>query len=244
MDLALITAPARVAKHAIHWFREALFPVFCFGCEQEGSWLCGECEKLRPTYPIQRCIFCAEVSAFGKTCNSCARTHALEGVTVLGRYREWIWRNLIRTWKYSSARDLDKIIENIVAHADFAPLLTATKSSCLVPVPLARRRQNDRGFNQAEVIGIMIAKLTNTPVVHGLARTRHTAPQSEVSAEERAVNVADAFQATEAVRGQDCLLIDDIVTSGATLEEAAKTLKRAGAKSVWALTLVRSDLVD
>src|SRR3989338_9643675 len=106
-----------VAGRVWRWFREALFPVFCFGCGQEGSWICAECWAVRPPVAIQRCAFCGVVSAHGETCAGCRRRHRLHGLTVRGVYREWVWRELIRSWKYGSARDLDVYANRLLGEA-------------------------------------------------------------------------------------------------------------------------------
>src|SRR3989338_604875 len=102
-----ILAETKIASAANiwKWFREALFPVFCFGCGQEGKWICASCWSERPLVAIQRCVFCAVVSPQGETCASCRRRHRLGGLTVRGVYREWVWRDLMHSWKYTCARD-------------------------------------------------------------------------------------------------------------------------------------------
>jgi ComF family protein len=112
----------------------------------------------------------------------------------------------------------------------------------LVPVPLHNRRLRQRGFNQSALIANELSKLTTLPKVETcLSRLKNSPPQARTAtANERRRNVADAFACVdERLNGKRVLLIDDVCTSGATLEACAAALKLAGALSVWGLTLAR-----
>jgi len=112
----------------------------------------------------------------------------------------------------------------------------------LVPVPLHPRRLRERGYNQSSLLAVELGRLTSWPVVEGaLLRIKNTPPQTKTkSAEERRRNVAGAFSCLgRRLSGRCVLLIDDVCTSGATLDACATALKRAGAASVWGLTLAR-----
>jgi ComF family protein len=111
-------------------------------------------------------------------------------------------------------------------------------ASCVVPVPLHPSRRRERGFNQARDL----ARHLGLPVVEALARVRRTAPQTELSAEERRTNLDGAFATSRRVRkliGATIVLVDDVSTTGATLEACAQTLRNAGVKEVLALTAAR-----
>ncbi len=112
----------------------------------------------------------------------------------------------------------------------------------LVPVPLHRQRLRERGYNQSSLLAQGIGKLTSLPVVDDcLIRQRHALPQARTqTVEERRSNVADAFTCRDhGLKDKQVLLIDDVATSGATLDACAVALKAAGATSVWGLTLAR-----
>jgi len=107
----------------------------------------------------------------------------------------------------------------------------------LLPVPLHRSRLSERGFNQAREIALPIARGLGLPLRDGLARrSRATAPQTLLSGPEPRRNLCDAFD-VRSVAGMSLLLVDDVTTSGATLTELARALKRAGARQVWGLTV-------
>ncbi|GAG41307.1 unnamed protein product, partial [marine sediment metagenome] len=112
----------------------------------------------------------------------------------------------------------------------------------LVPVPLHQKRLRERGYNQSRLLTKELGKLINLPVVDScLIRQRHTPPQARTpTVKERRSNVADAFTCRDhRLRDKQVLLIDDVSTSGATLDACAAALKAAGATSVWGLVLAR-----
>ena len=116
------------------------------------------------------------------------------------------------------------------------------QATCIVPVPLHPDRQRERGYNQSELLARRVGLLAGIPVYpHALRRVRATAAQMTLNAAERSANVAGAFRCDDpAVRGATVLLIDDVCTTGATLEACAQALKAAGAAEVHGLTLART----
>ena len=112
----------------------------------------------------------------------------------------------------------------------------------LVPVPLHRRKLRERGYNQSQLLARELGKLIDLPMVDDcLTRQKHAPPQARTSTiDERRTNVADAFACHDyRLRDKQVLLIDDVATSGATLDACASTLKASGASSVWGLTLAK-----
>lgn len=110
----------------------------------------------------------------------------------------------------------------------------------IVPIPLHSERERRRGYNQSYLLAREIALFQNLPLWYNvIERTRATQPQVELDAPARRENVREAFAATEAVAGARVLLIDDVCTTGATMDACGMALKARGAKSVWGLALAR-----
>jgi ComF family protein len=122
--------------------------------------------------------------------------------------------------------------------------LTPTDLSidAIVPVPLHPIRQRQRGYNQAALLATEVGAQLQYPVIQDvLVRTKATAPQVELGAQERRANVRDAFRCTgNGLSGKRVMLIDDVCTTGSTLESVCTTLREAGTLSVWAYTLARA----
>jgi ComF family protein len=117
----------------------------------------------------------------------------------------------------------------------------ASQATCIVPVPLGARRRRSRGYNQSAILARALAASSCVPVVYGLRRVRETAPQSDLPLDARRANVDACFRAGRTFCGL-CLLVDDVVTSGETVRQAALALLGRGAASVVVVALARTPL--
>jgi ComF family protein len=116
------------------------------------------------------------------------------------------------------------------------------EGAAILSVPLGRRRRLARGYDQAALLAEHVARATRRPRLHRvLRRTRETPPQVGKTRNQRMRNVEGAFAATAAVAGKDLVLVDDVVTTGATADACARALKRSGARSVWVLAAARAE---
>ena len=149
---------------------------------------------------------------------------------------EGVLRELIHLYKYGRVRSLARPLSALLARA----LPRDEAFDAAVPVPLYWRRRLQRGFNQAELLARGLSKRTGIPVVRGLGRVRPTPAQAGLATSARRQNVARAFRARN-VRGMRILLIDDVMTTGATAASCALALKQAGARRVALLTVARVD---
>lgn len=150
---------------------------------------------------------------------------------------------MILAYKYRFIRELREPLADILmryfVHA-FLPLLP--DKLVFTPIPLTARRFRWRGFNQADDLAGLLSQKTGIIVDNLLLRTSHRKPQKEVAyRKERFENVRDVFRVRDEaqVRDRHIIIVDDVTTSGATLESAGRTLKDAGAKSVWGLVIAR-----
>jgi ComF family protein len=148
-------------------------------------------------------------------------------------------RQAIHELKYRNLRALAVLLARLLG--DYLASYPVP-GEVLVPVPLHQKRLRERGYNQSRLLAQELGKLTNLPVVADcLIRQRHAPPQARTATvDERRSNVADAFSCRDRrLQDKQVLLIDDVSTSGATLDACAKALKEAGAASVWGLVLAR-----
>lgn len=197
-------------------------------------------------YVERRGTFCAPCMRRLSTVHALARAAEmmtyLDGIWAFAHYREAV-RDLLRALKYQKQRSaLPALHTLLVAGEDVLDDLP--RPLVAVPVPLAPKRQRKRGFNQAEEIFAPWLAAHGIALRPLLVRTRETAPLYEHTRTERQRELRGAFAlaADADAAGRDILLVDDIMTSGATLTECARTLKRAGARRVYAFVLASEHL--
>ncbi|GAB4526541.1 MAG: hypothetical protein Kow0063_00920 [Anaerolineae bacterium] len=151
-------------------------------------------------------------------------------------------RKAIHLFKYRNQHAIAPVLAGLMAdfwHANPLP------ADLLIPVPLHPARQRERGYNQADLLARALGDMINLPVITaGFKRVRHTQPQMSLGAADRRDNVQDAFaylpRADNEVSGQQVVLIDDVCTTGSTMEACSLALKAAGASVVWGFTLARA----
>jgi len=185
------------------------------------------------------CPKCGRPQSSAILCPSCVGWQAeIDGIRSPFRF-EGVIRQAIHELKYRNLRAIARLFAQWLN--DY---LTANPvpGEVLVPVPLHRKRLRERGYNQSTLLAQELGKLNNLPVVDDcLIRHRHSLPQARTTTvEERRSNVAGAFSCRDGrLKSKQILLIDDVSTSGATLDACARALKEAGATSVWGLVLAR-----
>jgi ComF family protein len=218
---------------------------------------CDDCWRAVRLITPPICQACGEPLAFGRValpdeqppalpvrCAACsARRPRIEIARAVGPY-EGTLRHLVHALKFEGRRSLAPRLGALV-RVRCAPVLD--RADAVVPVPLHPRREWTRGFNQAEVI----ARELGVPVWRALRRTRHTSSQSTLAAAERWRNVAGAFALRRGFRGRGrqsalngarVVLVDDVQTTGATLDSCAEVLDHAGVDEVRAVTVARAVL--
>lgn len=136
----------------------------------------------------------------------------------------------------------DLFYEGIIQKEEFHKILNP-KKAILVPIPLYHARERKRGYNHAHILAQELSRKLNLPIIKVLKRIRNTKTQVDLGKEERKKNLKDAFEIdsklVSQIKGKQIFLVDDIFTTGSTLLETAKVLKKNGAESVWGLTLAR-----
>jgi ComF family protein len=143
----------------------------------------------------------------------------------------------IKAWKFRRRLDYTPAFVAVLIEALAA---LPERPDALLPVPLHWHRQALRGFNQADELAVPLARSLGIPVLRNVRRVRHTPPQSELGAGERRKNLNAAFRLCDRIRARHVLLVDDVVTTGATSMELARAALRAGAEKVSVLAVARS----
>lgn len=204
-----------------NWLIDLVFPPVCI-CGRVDYQFCADCLKELQRFPI------AARAVAGDTLNGLASTGIYAGI--LGQ--------AIRAFKYEGVTGLD---ERLAERLKRAYEGTDWSLDLIIPVPLAKKRLDERGYNQSALLGACMGDLCAIPCRSDfMRRIRETDQQARLSGEQRMANVRDAFVASDAVKGLAILLIDDVVTTGSTLNECARVLKRSGADAVYGLTVGRA----
>lgn len=225
----------------LDWLRrglDLLFPPRCVGCSRLGEWFCNDCRALVESVPQPICPRCGRSVSAERLCLQCQVNSDLLNGSRSVALHDGVLKKAIHHFKYQRRQQLATILgEMLFTYWQSADL----PADLVIPVPLHKSRQKKRGFNQAGLLAAVLAQRSELPLdeTH-LIRTRATRPQVGLGVEERRDNVSDAFSWTgDGLDGIGVLLVDDVCTTGATLEACALALRYAGVDSVWALTLAR-----
>jgi ComF family protein len=226
-----------------------LYPPVCTLCggrTPAGEYLCEQCESKAMRIVAPFCQQCSEpfegaiTTAFA--CANCAhRTIHFDAAVAAYRGRG-IVRQIIHDFKYGRQIHLRHLVARWLCAAFNDERLQGRQFDVIVPVPLHPTRQRERGFNQARLLAELLSARISVPCKLVLERIRYTTTQTALDRTERMENLHNAFRLRKNanVRGLQVLLIDDVLTTGSTLSECARVLKRAGANCVYAATAARA----
>ena len=258
----LATLKQRAAT-AARTFADLLYPPACPVCAvavTPDAGLCADCTEAAPRLEPPFCAVCswpfpapaggAALSTLGlhRTCANCYGRDFAFDCAVSARRHDGAVRDLIVRFKYRGEQHLRRPLSAWLAEAFADPRLARRPADALVPVPLHPRRLRERGYNQAEECARALGRRVRLPVWPVLRRARYTGTQTLLSREERARNLTGAFALAGGWRarrwrhgldGTDVLLVDDVFTSGATVDACARVLLAGGAASVRVLTIAR-----
>lgn len=221
---------------------DLLFPKRCLGCGRVGKYFCDSCRKGVTSIANNeaRCPMCGKPAIDGVTHPRCQTRYSLDGLTSFFRY-DGVIRQAVKTLKYRCVSDLADEFVSLISNS-YLNEVTKLQSNdvTLIPIPLHRSRLMERGFNQAEVLGRLVAEKLHIPITTDiLKRVKKTVPQVAMKKKgARLKNMEGVFSVCSESPGR-VVLFDDVFTTGATMRSAANALKRAGAKYVWAVTMAR-----
>lgn len=217
---------------------DLLFPPICGGCGKSGSRWCVECQRRVQILDGSVCAVCGLPQENGEVCEVCQTErpyfHALRAWAVF----EDPVRSALHNLKYRRNLALGDALAGHMVH--YVKKLN-WDVNMVVPIPLGRQRQKERGYNQVAMIAKPLALALGIQFApNALARCKETRSQVGLSKQERQKNVHGAFQAGAGVNGKNILVLDDVSTTGSTLSSGAEALLASGAKSVYALTVARA----
>lgn len=210
----------------------------CLLCSDSSpSWVCDACLRSLPAATTQSCPQCAAASKDGEVCGGCLANPPDFDESVAAFHYQFPVDQLLHRYKYGAHLALSSFFVERLWQA----AATRIAPDVVVAIPLSRERLAERGFNQAAVLADGVARRLGVSTDHGLLRrVRHTQPQAKLEWASRQANVKDAFVAVGNVQGKRVALLDDVMTTGATLNEAARVLKQRGATRVIAWVVARA----
>lgn len=206
---------------------DVFFPKICLICRREEDYLC------------QDCLSTLEIHKTHKKHS----TQNLSDLYFALPYQNAVAKRIIAKFKYEPfIKELSKnLADIIITHFRLLDNVENFSDFILVPVPLAKKRLKRRGFNQAEEMAEKLAEFLNIEVCGDiLLKTKETRPQTESSEKERRENIKGVFLPSAAVKNKKIILVDDVYTTGSTMEECAKVLRTAGAKEVIGIVVARA----
>jgi ComF family protein len=236
---------------------DLILPKECLVCGKEKTWLCPDCFLKINIINEESCFGCGQKNKFGELCRSCRNKFYFDGLIGAVSYADPIVEKIIKTFKYNFVKDLDIFLEKLlfiffthhlerisiagIQEKNISPLLDQSEL-IIIPVPLHYRRKNWRGFNQSELLGESFAQKYNFRYDNkNLIRIKNNKPQAKLSDKKRKNNIKNCFAwKGEDLKDKNIILIDDVATSGSTLNECAKLLKYHGARKIWCLTVAKS----
>lgn len=221
---------------------DIFFPAKCFGCGYLGVYICPACEKLLRPIERQACIYCNKASLYGLTHPGCWRNKGVDGHLSLFHYDNLL-KKIIKGIKYSFVTAAQNDLFYLIAKYGKEPLIYYKKRTSLFiqSTPLSKEKEQSRGFNQAKMIAGALSFLTGIKQTELIRRHKNTEIQAKIkNKQKRRENIRGAFSLTGGgSRMKEILLVDDVVTSGSTVKEAAKTLKEGGVEKVYVFSVAK-----
>ena len=221
---------------------DLIFPKECLECKSKGKYICDKCLSKLPAVK-QICPVCQKASIDGFAHPKCLKPQSLDGLIVLWPYKGVIRRAII-SLKYKFVKEISEELSNLVLQKTKDLFVFQKEVEVVTTVPLFWIRRNLRGYNQVDEIAEALARNFSFKFCPDLLiRKKHKDPQVTLSKKERAKNVQGVFSLNpryrSIIRNASIILVDDVYTTGSTLKETGKVLKRSGAKGVWGLVITK-----
>ncbi|PIS04949.1 MAG: hypothetical protein COT81_03685 [Candidatus Buchananbacteria bacterium CG10_big_fil_rev_8_21_14_0_10_42_9] len=234
-----------LAKKLLVPVLDLVFPKSCISCGRGGAYACDECFDLVSFNSHFICSIChSEISLPGQ-CPNCP-SGLIDSLVYAYYYKHPLIAETIKISKYDYIKELSvKLGQRLAMYMSQLQdrNVLSDNYDLIIPVPLHPKRYRLRAFNQAEIIAKQIGQIQNVPIISdAVVRIRHTNPQARLLANKRFSNIDKAFEviAPQKISGKSILIVDDLVTTGATFQALAKALRQAGAKSVYAAAVAKN----
>jgi ComF family protein len=223
----------------LNFLKELFFPRFCLHCNKYGCYICQSCKKLLTPSP-SLCLYCEKSSLTGETHPTCTQPFGIDGHISIFSYTP-VLKKILAGIKYKLVQDAFPELFLTIEDSLRTKLSLLSEKYYIQPIPLHPDRLRQRGFNQAAVLGKFVATTANFEAVDFLRRTKATQAQAQLSKAERLKNAQDAFSLKKDIHiaNINILLIDDVVTTGSTVKEAARALKSGGAAKIWVFSVAK-----
>ncbi len=233
---------------------DLFFPKKCLGCNKANIYICQDCLEKIEISQNNTCPFCDRPTPRSLICKKCKEKYFLDKLIWATTYSGALIKELIKIFKYLYIKELAKPLARLLIKSlktlDFG---LWTLDSIVVPIPLHKQRLRERDFNQAELLAKEVAECFSAPLeTSALKRKRSVTPQAKIKDyKARKENIKGIFEISpeftkkcvtenkNLLKEKTIILVDDVWTSGATLSEAAKVLKQAGAKEIWGLVVAK-----
>lgn len=240
-------------QQILRFLLDVIFPVSCISCGRFSAnntreYLCGACLKKIPIKKTFECIGCDKASRLGKTCFECTEYRNIDHLLTVSDYKNQLLEKVIKLFKYRFVKDMDISLRKLIKKYIYwlgkeKHFSLIADNPVIIPIPLHPRRLNWRGFNHAEAIAGLLSEITYANIENGiLSRANDSKPQAEIQdREERLKNTRSIFKITNSseIKGRTVILVDDVCTTGATLNEAAILLKKEGASKIIGFVIAR-----
>lgn len=220
------------------------FPKFCLSCSKLNSYFCQECFS-RVVIEKPTCFICQSRNNDGSLCSFCLykagdnnKFFYVDKINWLSLYKNQSLKNLMFFYKYAGLKEIAKIFATLL----FLKIRQTNdlKDSILVPMAISNLSLKNRTYNQTELITLYLSSYLNMKMINGLKIKKFYKKQSDKKAKDRYKNVNQFIWLENDLRDKNIILIDDIITSGATLNSAAYSLKKANAKSISAFVVLKA----
>ncbi|MDD3711462.1 MAG: double zinc ribbon domain-containing protein [Patescibacteria group bacterium] len=239
-------------KKAIQFWLDFLFPKNCLLCQEGNEYLCQKCFR-NLKFKDPHCPNCDNNSKIGIFCDKCRDKFELKGVLVAGDFNDKNLATLIKYYKYNFIKELgnylglflvnflnNNIRTNPIMKNNNSELNLDLDNYLIIPVPLSKKRLRWRGFNQSQILAKKIGGEIGLKISLDLVRVKHRTAQAKLNKKGREENLKNCFKwKGENLKEQKIIIVDDVYTTGSTLNEVAQELKKHQAGEIWGLVLAK-----